>query len=104
MTGAGTDSVEDVTRRIADRLRGLPDVAALSAGRFGTVTTPVVGGRIEGVALRPDSVEVGVVVRYGRPLPQLAADLRAEIAPLARGRRIDVSIEDVVPPPAGARP
>lgn len=81
---------------IATKVRDFPEVTDLSSGSFGTVSTPVPGGRIEGVALRDDSVQIGVVVRFGRPLPEIAADIRDAVRPLAPGRTVHVSIEDVV--------
>ncbi|MDA0562903.1 hypothetical protein LG943_00910 [Streptomonospora sp. S1-112] len=69
---------------MAARVRALPDIAGLSAGEFGTTATPGPGGRVEGVAVRPEGVEVGVVVRYGRPIPDIAADVRAAVL-AARG-------------------
>jgi hypothetical protein len=48
------------------------------------------------VAVRDDSVEVGVVVRFGRPLPEIAAELRRGLTPVAGGRTVHVSVEDVV--------
>ncbi|MBB4935242.1 hypothetical protein F4561_006136 [Lipingzhangella halophila] len=88
-------------RRIADTVSGLPDIEGLSSGSLGTVCTPVPGGRIEGVALRDDSVQVGVVVRLGRPLPEIAADVHDAVLAMVPGRRVHVSIEDVAPDPAG---
>ncbi|MBV2362655.1 hypothetical protein KUM37_04745 [Streptomonospora sp. NEAU-YY374] len=69
---------------MAARVRAVPGVVALSAGAFGTTATPGPGGRVEGVAVRAEGVEVGVVVRYGRPIPDIAADVRAAVL-AARG-------------------
>ncbi|MBB6174894.1 hypothetical protein HNR23_004954 [Nocardiopsis mwathae] len=87
---------ERTAREIADRVRGLSDVADLSAGAFRTITTFTPGDRIEGVAVREDDVAIGVVLRCGRPIPEVAAEIRALVAPMAPGRRVDVSVEDVV--------
>ncbi|WP_159943023.1 MULTISPECIES: hypothetical protein [unclassified Nocardiopsis] len=86
----------ELARRLAEEAAAFPDVVELSSGAFGTLATPVPGGRVPGVAVRPDSVEVGVVVRFGRPLPELAAELRRGLAPLAGGRTVHISVEDVV--------
>nr|WP_245928902.1 hypothetical protein [Murinocardiopsis flavida] len=84
---------------MAARVRGCPDVVGLSAGPFGTVSTPVPGGRVDGVAVRPDSVEIGVVVRFERPLPEIADGIRDLVHPIAHGRRVLVAIEDVLTDP-----
>ncbi|WP_067963655.1 hypothetical protein [Nocardiopsis trehalosi] len=83
-------------RRIAAAVRALPDVAGLSAGPFGTVATPDLGGRVEGVAVRADTVEIAVVARWGRPLPGIADDVRAAAAGLLpEGVGVHVDVADV---------
>lgn len=93
---AGGDEAAGTARRVADAITAFPDVVALSSGAFGTIATPVAGGRVSGVAVRGDGVEIGVVVRYGRPIPEIAAEIRDGVAPLVSGRGIHVSVEDVV--------
>ncbi|WP_150244562.1 hypothetical protein [Nocardiopsis quinghaiensis] len=93
--GTGEDPGE-VARRLVREAEGLPDVVGLSSGGFGTLTTPVPGGRVRGVAVRADSVEVGLVVRFGRPLPEVAAEVRRALVPFAGGRTVHISVEDVV--------
>ncbi|MFD6100538.1 hypothetical protein ACFVWN_26535 [Nocardiopsis flavescens] len=97
----GVDEPGDIARRVAGAALRSRDVADLSAGAFGTLSTPVPGGRVRGVAVRADSVEVGVVVHFGRPLPEIAGGLRRELAPLAGGRAVHISVEDVVAGAAG---
>lgn len=92
----GVDEPGETARRMARAALGSPDVVELSAGAFGMLSTPVSGGRVRGVAVRPDAVEVGVVVHFGRPLPEIAGELRRELAPLAGGRAVHISVEDVV--------
>lgn len=86
----------EVARGMAKAARGCPDVVELSAGGFGTLQTPVPGGRVRGVAVRGGHVEVGVVVRFGRPIPDITAEVRAALAPMAAGRAVHVYVEDVV--------
>ncbi|MBB6120755.1 hypothetical protein [Nocardiopsis algeriensis] len=90
------EDTEEVARRLAREAVRFPDVVSLSSGSFGTLATPVPGGRVDGVAVRGDSVEVGVVVRFGRPLPRIAAEVRQGLLPLAGGRTVHVSVEDVI--------
>ncbi|KOX11971.1 hypothetical protein ADL05_22710 [Nocardiopsis sp. NRRL B-16309] len=81
---------------MARAVRDCPDVVELSAGGFGTLQTPVPGGRVRGIAVRGDHVEVGVVVRFGRAIPDITAEIRDVLAPLAAGRPVHVYVEDVV--------
>ncbi|WP_304453763.1 hypothetical protein [Nocardiopsis sp. YSL2] len=81
---------------MAEAVATCPDVVALSTGGFGTLQTPVPGGRVRGVAVRGDHVEVGVVVRFGRPITDITAEIRATLAPMAVGRAVHVYVEDVV--------
>nr|WP_184546006.1 hypothetical protein [Streptosporangium becharense] len=80
---------------VAEAVRNSPDVVGLSAGPFGTVATYLPGERVPGVALREDEVEVAVVVRLGRPLPEIAAGVRAAVAPLVGDRPVNVHIGGV---------
>lgn len=93
---AGSEVPGETALAVAEAAGRFPDVVAMSSGSFGTLSTPVPGGRIRGVAVRDDHVEVGVVVRYGRPLPEIAAEIRRGLAPLSGGRAVHVSVEDVV--------
>ncbi|QFG27331.1 hypothetical protein F7P10_27645 [Actinomadura sp. WMMB 499] len=73
-----------------------PDVAGLTAGPNGRVATYRPGTPFAGIAVRDGAVEVGVVVRYGRPLPLVAEDVRGVVRPLCEGRAVDVLIGDVL--------
>ncbi|ASU86444.1 hypothetical protein CDO52_25960 [Nocardiopsis gilva YIM 90087] len=84
-----------MAREIANRVRGLSEVVDLSAGAFRTTATFTPGDRIEGVSVRENAVAIGVVLRCGRPIPEVAEEIRALVAPMAPGRRVDVSVEDV---------
>lgn len=96
------ESPESIARRVADAAVGHSDVVELSAGGFSTLATPAPGGRVRGVAVKRTEVEVGVVVRYGRALPEISAELRRELAPIAGGRAVHVFVEDVVAGLGGA--
>ncbi|MFV2197633.1 hypothetical protein [Nocardiopsis sp. LOL_012] len=93
---ADHDTREEVARRLAEAASGFPDVVELSAGSFGTISTPARGGVVRGVAVRQAGVEVGLVVRFGRPIPAIAEDVRYGLAPLAGGQEVHVFVEDVV--------
>ncbi|MBR8741133.1 hypothetical protein [Nocardiopsis sp. MG754419] len=93
---AGGEAPEQTALEIAAAAVRFPDVVELSSGSFGTLSTPALGGRVRGVAVRGDHVEIGVVVRYGRPLPEIATEIRRGLTPLAGGRVVHVSVEDVV--------
>lgn len=90
-------------RRIAERVLTCPDVADLSRGPFGVVATYLPGGLVPGVAVRDDAIEVDIVARYGRPLPEVADLVRDAIGDLAGGRRVDVTIVDVVTDDGGRK-
>jgi hypothetical protein len=81
-----------LAHRIADTVLRCPDVVDLSGGPFGTVATYLPGERLPGVALRENEVEVSVVVRLGRPLPEIADEMRAAVAPMVGDRPVNVHI------------
>ncbi|MBD3146250.1 hypothetical protein IEQ31_24115 [Microbispora camponoti] len=88
---------------MADRVLSCPDVADLSRGPFGVVATYLPGGLVPGVAIRDDVVEIDIVARYGRPLPEIADLVRDAIGGLAGGRKVDVTIADVVTDDGGRK-
>lgn len=97
------EAPESIARRVADVVAGHPDVVELSMGGFSTLATPAPGGIVRGVAVRPTEIEVGVVVRYGRALLEISAELRRRLAPFAGDRIVHVSVEDVVVGIGGVR-
>ena len=83
---------EGLAHGIADAVRRCPDVVDLSGGPFGTVATYLPGERVPGVALHEDGIEVSVVVKLGRPLPEIADEVRAAVVPMAGDRPVNVHI------------
>jgi hypothetical protein len=92
---AGGSERERRAERIGAAVKGLPDVAGLSAGPRAHVVTYRVGRPYLGVAVRDDEVEVGVVARRGRPLAELAEMVRRAALPLAGGLPVHVLIADL---------
>ncbi|WP_233617833.1 hypothetical protein [Actinomadura sp. WAC 06369] len=86
---------EALAERIAERVLSCADVVALTAGPHGRVATYRPGAPFAGVAVRAGVVEVGIVARYGRPLPLVAEDVRGLVRPLCEGRAVDVLIGDL---------
>ncbi|MEV0390894.1 Asp23/Gls24 family envelope stress response protein [Nonomuraea sp. NPDC050643] len=82
-------------RRIAEMVASCPGVAALTGGPFGTVATYLPGESVSGVCLRDEEIEIHVAVRYGRPIPEVAAEVREAVALLADGRRVNLTVDDV---------
>jgi hypothetical protein len=89
---------------LADQIAGAvtrcPDVAGLTETPGIPVATYLPGRTVSGVAVRAGEVEISVVARYGRPLPQIAEQVRQAVAPLVPGRAVDVVIADITPPQA----
>jgi uncharacterized alkaline shock family protein YloU len=88
---------------IAATVRDCPSVVDLAGGRFGEVATYLPGKRITGVRVTEDRIDVHLVGRYGIPIPVLAVEIRAALTHVARGRAVDIRVEDLwMPPPAPA--
>jgi hypothetical protein len=81
---------------MAERVRNCPDVARLSGGPFGSVATYLPGARLPGVALRDHEVEIAVVARQGRPLPEIAEEVREAVGGLVGDRPVHVIIDDLI--------
>jgi len=94
-TSAGTETTAD---RVAAAVLAHPAVARLHGGSFGTIASYLPGRRITGVrAGEPgEGVEVGVVLRLDRPMPEVVQQLRRSIAEIAGPGPVDITIGDVV--------
>ncbi|GAA3796455.1 hypothetical protein GCM10022226_14680 [Sphaerisporangium flaviroseum] len=104
MNPAGTGETHEVGRladRIAEAVAGCPDVAALAGG---PVATYLAGRSVAGVAVREKEVEVALVARYGRPLGEIAADVRTAVEALAPGLTVNIRVEDITLPDPGTGP
>ncbi|MDA3649525.1 hypothetical protein LZ318_07740 [Saccharopolyspora indica] len=91
--------------QLADRALAHPAVARLHGGQYGEIATYQPGQRITGVRVGERAVEVAVVLRLDRPLPEVLAELRGELAAIAGGVPVDITVADVVvpgEPPEGA--
>jgi hypothetical protein len=82
-------------RAVAERIVACPGVARLSGGAFGEVATYLPGLRVPGVRLVGGILEVHVVSRWDVPVPTLAAEVRAAVAPAAGGHEVAVFIDDI---------
>ncbi len=88
MTTAAAE-IAAAAAEIAAAATGLPTVARLYHGAVGEIATYGGGRRVGGVRIRPDSplqIDVHIVARYGRPLPEIATSVRTEIAHRLRDR------------------
>ena len=82
---------------VAERVLACPSVAGLAGGLAGHAATYLPGRRVAGVSWRDDVCEVAVVLRLdGRPLPELAQEVRTAVEAVAGGRAVDVLVADVV--------
>lgn len=87
---------------VAERAAGCRSVARMSSGRFGEVATYLPGRRVPGVRVGDGRVEVHVVACWGAPVPDLVAEVRAALTPVAGGLPVDVHVDDVdIPDSAG---
>ena len=98
MTGPGPDvHPEEVARAAVS----CADVARLSEGAVGEVASYLPGRRVPGVRVVDGAVEVHIVARWGRPLPDVGEAVAAAVAPVSAGLPVRVFVDDLdVPPPA----
>ncbi|MGI5207612.1 hypothetical protein ACQEU6_39290 [Spirillospora sp. CA-108201] len=89
------EPLAELAERIGATATRCPDVLGLTAGPRGWIATYRAGPPYAGVAVHDAVVEVGVVVRYGRPFAEIAEDVRRLVRPLAGRRAVDVVIGDV---------
>jgi hypothetical protein len=84
---------------VATAVRGCPGVLDLHGGPPQLIATYLPGRRVEGVRVDRWVVAVQVRTRWGAPVSDLSAQIRATLRPLALGRRIDIVWADVADPP-----
>jgi uncharacterized alkaline shock family protein YloU len=92
---ADPDDLVGLATRVAASVQQCPAVAALTAGRFGQFGTYLAGRQVVGVSVDADRIDIGVVARFGVPVGDLSAQVRAAVAPLVGGRSINIRVEDV---------
>mgnify|MGYP006195774567 CR=1 FL=1 len=86
MTAVAADVSEDVEAALLAH----PDVARLD----GAVASYLPGRRVDGVRVG-DRVEVAVVLRLGRPVGEVVAELRAAVTRVAGRAPVDVVVADL---------
>jgi hypothetical protein len=84
---------------VAAAVQACPGVSGLDGGRFGEVVSYLPGRRVQGVAVRTDSVTVQVRSRWEVPVPDLLSQITAVLTPLIGARRVEVVVADIDDPP-----
>ncbi|KAB2370826.1 hypothetical protein F9B16_34075 [Actinomadura montaniterrae] len=84
-----------MVERVAEAASGCRSVAGLTSGPRARIMTYRAGRPLAGVAVRDAEIEVGVVARVERPLPETAEDVRRAVRPLAGDRPVHVLIGDI---------
>jgi hypothetical protein len=97
--GLDTAEAGHLADQIALAVAACPAVAALANGPLATYLP---GRVVTGVAVRDKLVVVAVVARHGPPLTEVAGQVRSAVAGVAPGLAVDVCIDDLQLPDAGA--
>jgi hypothetical protein len=107
-------AADALAERVAAAVAAHPSVARLHGGPFNDVATYTATGRLPGVRVGApgEAVELAVVLRLDRPIPDVVAALRATVARLVGDRPVDITVADLaveddpsgagVAPPTGA--
>jgi hypothetical protein len=101
---AASDAVIDGVNvdAVATAVRGCPSVVDLHGGPPQMTATYLPGRRVEGVRIDPLAVAVQVRAWWGVPVSELSTQIRAALAPVAVGKRIDIIWADVADRPSPA--
>jgi len=98
----GSDGTEpEPADVIAAAVRAVPGVHDLHAGVVGEVATYLPGRRVNGVRMREPGCAVHVVLDWGAPDGATSDAVRAAVRAHVSGP-VDVTVEDIAPPPAAA--
>jgi hypothetical protein len=91
---------EDIARAVADAALAVPGVAGLSPGTGVEVSTQFSGGKVIGVRLTGDEVEVHIIADRV-PLPPIANEAAAAAGRVLKAggddRPVVVVVDDIVP-------
>ena len=89
-----------LAERVAAAVTAHPAVAGLHGGVFGAVATYLPGRRLVGVRVGEgdEPVEVAVVLRPDRPIPDVVRALRREVSALCDGAAVDITVADILVP------
>ena len=83
---------------VAAAVAAVPGVARLSRGSTVEIATYLPERRVHGVRVRDDAVDVHVVARSGRVLPELADEIRRAVATVAPDLPVGVYVDDIEEP------
>lgn len=83
---------------IAAAVRAVPGVSDLHGGVQGEIGVLLPGRRVPGLRLGDAACEVHVAVHWDADIPLTAAAIRTAVTPLAGGRPVAVTVEDVAEP------
>jgi hypothetical protein len=89
-----------LAERVAATVTAHPAVARLHGGVYGDIVTYLPGRRIVGVRIgRADEpVEIAVVLRPDRPIPEVVRALRREVSDVCGGAAVDITVADLAIP------
>jgi hypothetical protein len=89
-----------LAERVAAAVVAHPAVAALHGGIYGSVATYLPGRKLVGVRIGEgdEPVEVAVVLRADRPIPETVRALRREVSRLCGGAAVDITVADIALP------
>jgi hypothetical protein len=87
---------------VAAAARGCAAVDDLCPGPWGGVVSYLPGREVAGVRVASDHVVISVRGRWGVPVSELAAQVRAAVTGLTGPRRVDVVVADLAEPDAQA--
>jgi hypothetical protein len=89
-----------LAQRVAAAVAAHPAVAGLHGGIYGSVTTYLPGRKLLGVRIGEgdEPVEVAVVLRGDRPIPEAVRSLRGEVSRLCGGVAVDITVADILLP------
>ena len=101
--GAGSGALVDGidVDAVAAAVRTCAGVDDLYSNPAATVASYLPGRQVAGVRVGSPNVTIQIRGRWGVPVPQLVAQVRAAVATMVGGRPVDVVIADVTDAPGG---
>lgn len=102
MTTASQQVIEPDPDALVRAVRASRGVDDLDGGAAGSAATYLPGRRIPGLRIEPARVTVQIRATGDVPFVDVAAGIRAALAPLVAGRTVDVFVSDIADGPSPA--
>ncbi|MFP5368269.1 MAG: hypothetical protein ACLGIS_15785 [Actinomycetes bacterium] len=91
------DGILQLARAASAATLATEGVHSMGSGRYVEAATYEGGEKVSGVVVKPDELEIHIVVRYPlpKPIPEISRSIMERVAPEAGARKTTIVVEDL---------